>query len=165
MKLAKKRLELVEKLAMLGGVFLILFVIGYYAGYFRTNCAQAAKCFNELLKKCRAAEFIGIKQNNVYQYVSYPSLSSTCNLKVTLKRVVVGAPQEFKDLEGKSMQCKVPRDTLETIELEKMNDLMKHCSGKLKEKLYEIIIQRMYSLVITQMDDIVVEAQKALEER
>lgn len=164
MKLSKRKVELIEKIAVLGGIFLIVFVTGYYTGYFNKDCGQDKACFNELLKKCRAAEVTSIRQNNVYTYASYPGLSGYCNLKVTLKRVVVGAPLEFKDIEGKSMLCKIKKEELTSVDLDAMNDLLKKCSGELKEGLYEIIIQRMYGLMITQMDDVVKEAKKVLEE-
>jgi len=164
MKLSKRKLELIEKIGVLGGIFLIVFVIGYYTGYFRNDCGQDKACFNERFAKCRAAEYISAKQNNVYSYNSYPGVGGDCNLKVTLKRVVVGAPVEFKDLEGRSMLCKIPKSELSSVDLDKMTDLIKLCSGELKEGLYEIIIQRMYSLMISQMDDVVKEAERVLEE-
>ncbi len=164
MKLSKRKLELIEKVAVLGGVFLVVFVIGYYTGYFRTNCGQDKACFNEHLTKCRAAEFLSVRHNSVYSYNNYPGVSGGCNLKITLKRVVVGAPTEFKELEGKSMLCRIPKNELSSVDFDKMTDLIKLCSGELKEGLYEIIIQRMYSLVISQMGDIVKEAEKVLEE-
>ena len=72
MKLSKRKLELIEKIGVLGGIFLIVFVIGYYTGYFRNNCGQDKACFNEHFAKCRAAEYISARQNNVYSYNSYP---------------------------------------------------------------------------------------------
>lgn len=162
MKYAQRKLELLEKFAVLGGIFLIVFVAGYYSGYFKKNCGQDSECFSEHLKNCRSAEYIGTSHNNVYLYEAYPGVSNDCKLKITLQRVVVGAAPEFKNLEGKSMRCRLPKEQLETVKIDEMQDLIKNCSGELKEGLYEIIIQRMYSLVISQMSSIITEAEKAL---
>jgi len=162
MKLSKKRLELIEKIAIVGGVFLALFVIGYYTGYIKSNCGTNKVCFDEALKKCKSSEVLFVRDNNVYRYEAWPGVGEGCFIKITLERVEAGASQEFKDLEGKHMKCKLSKAQLETTSLEQFDNLIKYCHGELKEDVYEIIIQRIYTNIVSNLGDVIQEAQKVL---
>ena len=62
------------------------------------------------------------------------------------------------------MSCKIPKKELAATNFDNFDNLLSYCHGPLKEGLYEVIIQRMYSLVVSQLGDIVKEAQKVLRE-
>lgn len=162
MKLSKKRLELIEKIAIAGGIFLALFVIGYYTGIIKSDCGTDKSCFDNALMKCRSSQVVIIRDNNVYLYEAWPGVGQGCYVKITLKRIEAGASEEFKDLEGKSMRCKLSKEQVESTNLDQFDNLIKYCHGELKEGVYEIIINRMYTNLISNLGDVVNKAQEVL---
>ena len=161
----EQQLKLIPKIAVLGGILLALFIAGYYTGYLREDCEQDKACFDAKLSECRPAQVTTIKNNNAYQYWVGNSLGNLCEVNIKLLKVEAGAAPEFKELlEGKEMKCKIPKEELESIKIEEFDNLLQYCHGELKEGLYELIIQRMYELVVSQLGDIIAEAQKVLRE-
>lgn len=63
-------------------------------------------------------------------------------------------------LEGKSMTCTIQRSRLQEQSFSDMDDLAEFCTGPLKEAMYEMIVQRMYALVISNLGNISLEARK-----
>lgn len=161
MKYSKKRLTLLARLAFVGGVFFVLFVIGYYAGYLRENCEQDVACFDERAQQCRPSDVVVSKDNNVYQYMVGSSVGD-CHVQVTLQKVEAGAPVEFQNLEGKKMTCAIPKSELDGFSVGGFDKYMTYCHGLLKEGLYEIILTRVYSNIIGQMSDVLQAAQQAV---
>lgn len=165
MEYSKDKWRLVPKIALLGGILLALFVAGYYSGYLREDCEQDKKCFDDKLKECKPAQVTIVRNNNAYLYWIGNSLGNNCVINIKLLRVEAGSPPEFKRLlEGKSMKCKIPKKELANLKIEEFDNLMQYCHGELKEGLYELIIERMYSLVVSQLGDIIQEAEKVLKE-
>ena len=152
------------KVAVVGGILLALFVAGYYTGYFRKDCGQDKTCFQSYVQECKPAQVAVLRNNNAYLYAVGNQLGKSCEIKITSLRIDAGAPPEFKNLEGKEMSCKIPKTELEKTNLDAFDNLLSYCHGPLKEALYEVIIQRMYTLVVSQLGDIVKEAQKVLRE-
>ena len=164
MEFTPQKWTFLAKVAVIGGILLALFVAGYYTGYFRKDCGQDKECFQKYVAKCKPAQVAVLRNNNAYLYWIGNQLGKTCELKVKALRIDAGAPQEFKSLEGKEMSCKIPKGELAATNLDNFDNLLGYCHGPLKEGLYEVIIQRMYTLVVSQLGDIVKEAQKVLKE-
>ena len=162
MKYSKKRLELFGRLALVGAVFFVLFIVGYYTGFLRQNCKDDVSCFEQRARACRPSDLVFVQDNNVYLY-SVGSSIWDCTLHVTLKRVEEGAPQEFKQLEGKKMTCVVPKKELDAFSFAQFDSYLHYCHGLLKEGLYEIILQRVYSNLVGQMGGILQQAEEALK--
>ncbi|MBI2109966.1 hypothetical protein HYT58_02215 [Candidatus Woesearchaeota archaeon] len=136
----------------------------YVTGFIRKDCKDDKECFNWALKKCISSRVVLVKNNNIYTYGSVHSFGKMCKVDITLERVAVGADLELKRLlEGKSMTCKVPKDKLQQVDIENFEDLMSYCHGELKEGLYELIIQRAYSLIIANLGDVVKELEGTLK--
>ena len=163
MKYSQKRLTLFARLAIVGGIFLGLFLLGYYTGFFRENCKNDVGCFEQRAIECRPSDVVVVQDNNVYRYTVGRSLWD-CQIHVTLERVKTGAPLEFQALEGKKMTCTIPKRELEGFSLAGFDKYFDYCHGLLKEGLYELVLTRVYSTFIGQMDDVLREAEKALKE-
>ncbi len=164
MEYTPQKWSFLTKVAIVGGILLALFVAGYYTGYFRKDCEQDKQCFQEYVQECKPAQVAVIRNNNAYLYWVGNKLGKTCEINIKSLRVDAGAPPEFKHLEGKEMSCKVPKEELVTTNFDNFDNLLQYCHGPLKEGLYEIIIQRMYALVVSQLGDIVKEAKTVLKE-
>jgi len=139
-----------------------LFLI-YFFGIIKPKCTTDS-CFNENLKSCTPCYYIRVQNNNIYKYTISRSFGNNCKLTIRNIRVAVGTDLDTKTLiEGKSMKCKVPKTKLKEIELDNMKDLLNYCTGPLKEGIYELLLKKIYSLIVAQMSDIVKEAEKVLK--
>ena len=49
------------------------------------------------------------------------------------------------------------------LEILEMNNIMQYCTGPLKESLYELIIKRMYELIIVNLGEIAEEAKNIMK--
>lgn len=135
----------------------------YVTGIIRKDCGEDKDCFNSALDKCISARLVTVKNNNVYSYGSRFSFTSNCHVDIKLERLPVGADLELRRLlEGKSMDCKIPKTKLHNADMDRIDDLMSYCHGELKEGLYELIIQRSYGLIISNLGDVVKELQNTL---
>lgn len=164
MEYTPRRWSFLAKAAIIGAILLALYVAGYYTGYFRKECNQDKACFNDAFNKCKPAQVVSLRNNNAYVYAIGWQLGKFCELKIEALRIDAGAPQEFKALKGKSMSCKIPKTMLGNLSVDNFDNLLVYCHGPLKEGLYEVIIQRMYTLVVSQLGDIAQEARKVLKE-
>lgn len=164
MEYTPQQLSFLAKVAVVGGILVVLFVAGYYTGYFRKDCGQEKSCFQEKVKDCKPAQVAVIRNNNAYLYWVGWQLGKTCEVNIKAVRIDAGAPPEFKALEGKEMSCSIPKEQLASTNFDNFDNLLSYCHGPLKEGLYEVIIQRMYALVVSQLGDIIKEAQKVLKE-
>ena len=165
MEYAERRYSILLRVAVIGGVLLFIFLVGYYGGVFRYDCAEDKGCFNERLKRCSPAMLVSVENNNVYSYEVGKSIGGKCEITIGLERVEVGAsPQVKRLLEGREMECSVPKDLLDTADVENFEAIFDYCHGLLKEGLYELIIQRMYSKVVSELSDVAEEAKRVLKE-
>ena len=152
-----------NKLILVTIIVLLLAFSFYFFGIIKPKC-NTDQCFNENLQKCSPVKYTRLQNNNLYKYTVSRSLGSKCKLTVENKKMAIGTDFDIKNLlEDKSMKCKIPKSKLSEIELGNMKDLLSYCTGPLKEGMYELLLKRMYSLVVSQMADIVKEAEKTLE--
>ncbi len=152
-----------NKLAIIIVIVLILASLFYFFGIIKPKCSTD-QCFNENLQKCSPVKYTRLQNNNLYKYTISRSLGNKCKLTVENKKMAIGTDLDTKNLlEGKSMKCKIPKSKLSEIELDNMKDLLNYCTGPLKEGMYELLLKRMYALVVSQMSGIVKEAEKTLE--
>ena len=128
---------------------------------YKKNCKDE-ECFNEALYQCTPAKYFGYRNNNLYLYKISRSLFRDCNLKVEVERMAIGSdPDLIRLLEKKQMKCKIPKDM--KLTLDKMENLLTYCNGELKEGLYQLMLERLYALVVRDMKGIIDEAEKALK--
>ena len=115
------------------------------------------------MKHCSGAILTSVSSGNVYIYESYNKpFTEECKLKITMAKATPGAELTLRtSLEGKNMNCIIPRSRLQQQSFSEMDDLAEFCTGPLKEAMYEMIVQRMYSLVIANLGNISLEARKA----
>lgn len=157
MKYSQKRLKLFGRLAIVGGVFFGLFILGYYAGFLREQCHDNAFCFNERAHDCRPTDVQVLQENNLYEYSIRGGIYN-CRILLTLVRTEPGAPAEFQRLQGEKMTCSIPKDQLNELTIDTFNNYLSYCHGPLKEGLYEIILARVYAHLVGDFGDIIHQA-------
>ncbi len=145
------------------GFIIIAVVILYPSGIIKKDCARDKICFKQQLNDCKTAKLITIKNDNVYSYTIGSSFGSTCSMTITMERIALGSDPQFRRLlEGKSMRCDIPRTDTNTIDPDNFNSFIDYCSGPFKEGLYELVIQRMYTVVVKELSGIFTQAEQAV---
>ena len=62
------------------------------------------------------------------------------------------------------MSCKIPKTLLAETNLDDLDNILQYCTGELKEGILELIIQKMYTLIIDNLDEIVQQSKEFLTE-
>ncbi len=158
-----KNKDSAKNLVLILILLVIISVSLFFAGILKKNCEQDKECFDSSLKRCSGAVYTSFTNGNIYVYESYPSFSDNCKFKVKVAKATPGAELNLRySLEGKSMTCILPRSELQEKSFSENDNLAEFCTGPLKEAMYELIVQRMYSLVIANLGNISMEARKAV---
>ncbi|MDD5178493.1 MAG: hypothetical protein PHT54_04430 [Candidatus Nanoarchaeia archaeon] len=158
----KKRIEISFSTLVMGTLILIFLIwLIFFSGVFKKNCEQDETCFNERLMECKGTKFIAVRNGNIYNYLIEGRKKDFCILDIELKKMAVGTDLNLRGkLEGKSMKCYVPKDKLN--EVKEIEGLINYCTGPLKEGIYEVMIEKLYGLLIQNLGDIVGEVKKQL---
>lgn len=129
-------------------VVAIIILVGYL---FFTNIKQcdSSQCFSKALLECDRVSFTREDAKAAWQYIiTGSSDTNTCNINVELSRINQGSI-DIEILEGSKMTCIVNRADSRPPE-----ENIKDCSGPLKERLQEIIIERMHSYILKNIGEI-----------
>ncbi|MFH1592731.1 MAG: hypothetical protein ABIB47_05180 [Candidatus Woesearchaeota archaeon] len=129
-------------------------VLFYYAGTFNKECLNDA-CFDDALRECKPVDYTKHTNNNIYLYTIYRSSGEDCLVQISLQSVAPGSDRDIKDLlEGESMKCKIPKSLLAKKSMDEIDNVLAYCSGELKEGIYELIIKKLYGLVIGNVEEV-----------
>ena len=135
-------------------IFIFVIFVLYYLGFFTKSCSSE-DCFDNAVRLCKPVSFVKYTNNNIYAYTIYRSLGEDCIIHISLKSVAPGSDRDIKDLlEGKSMKCSIPKSLLDNRKLDELENMLNYCHGDLKEGIYELIIKRMYGVVIVNIDEV-----------
>ena len=151
--------------------FIILFIAlsaiflgAYYSGFTREYCGTDKTCFSEKSFECKPAEVYTSRTNNIYYYQINPTMGNQCEVLIKFDRAQEGTPAEHVTLlEGKSMTCTIPKAEMRKLDILDMENVMQYCTGPLKESLYELIVKRMYELIILNLKEISTEANNLMK--
>jgi len=150
---------------LLLGIATILLLITFFAFFFgviKKTCKDD-RCFNDALKRCRMANYLKLQNYNYYRYSIEGGEGEYCKLNIKLVKMAAGTPQDKIDLfEGKSMTCKIPRSELSKVQSDKIEGVLKYCTGPLKEAMYQLIIEKLYTLIIANMGEIIGGVEETL---
>lgn len=130
-------------------IILGLVLFYYFVGFEKSTECNDINCYKEYLLKCKKSFLINEDDNYAYRYeILKNNENSYCDVNVRLLKVKNGTAESEK-LEGLNMICKVNK--FEDIMPEK-NILS--CSGKLREELQEIIINRLHNTILQNLKEI-----------
>jgi len=162
MKVFKKEADK-SSLYLKGGILLILvilLVISLYL-YFPKDCKTDGKCFSKYADSCSRANIDTYKEGNLFSYEIKSRASNDCILKVELVRLKEGSNNELVQLlQGRDMLCKIPIDKFKENPLMEIKDVTNYCSGPLKEAMLQLTIERLYSVIISNLGNITSELRK-----
>jgi len=163
-KSESKKYPKVKKIILPILLLLIIILALFYIGIFQKPCLDES-CFKDALSNCNSAQYVKQKNNNLYVYTIFNSIDKECSIDIKLERLAPGSdPDLVRLLEGKSMSCKIPKTLLAETNLDDLDNILQYCTGELKEGILELIIQKMYTLIIENLDEIVQQSKEFLTE-
>jgi len=129
----------------------------YFSFFFTTKCKERA-CFNNALKNCGRVSYINNAEDATWFYKIKPSIKNKedCRIYVKLLKLKEGTTDLIK-LEGEDMICLVSK-----AEIREPQDDLRKCSGKLKEEMQNILIERLHLYIKDNLGKIAEELQKPL---
>jgi len=131
-------------------ILIIIFVIFLiYVFIIKSDSCENERCFFNSLKDCKKVYFV--KEDSEYSWlysISKEVSKDLCEVKVRLLEIKKES-SDSKILENKEMICIVPKTTKDFPENE-----ISRCSGILKEQLQDLIIQKMYDYLLTNVQEI-----------
>lgn len=143
-------------------VIVITVFSSYYFGLLKKTC-EDNECFNTALQKCSLAKYTTVHNYNYYTYSIEGKSKGNCLLNIKLAKMAAGSPPEkIAQFEGKGMDCKVPIDETQAVTADTIENILKYCTGPLKEAMYEQIIEKLYTLVVGNMGDILGDIETTL---
>ncbi|MEA3378278.1 MAG: hypothetical protein U9Q69_01430 [Nanoarchaeota archaeon] len=150
-----------KALIIITSLILISF-FAYHFGYIKKTCTTN-ECFEDAMKSCSPAKYLKLQNLNYYTYSIKGRRGDFCLIHIELKKMAEGTSLEKKIMfEGKDMKCKVPLRALKDISSSQVEGMLNYCSGPLKESMYELIIKKLYTLIISNMGDIIGEIQSTI---
>ena len=152
-----------KKRALIYLVVILAALIIFYM-YSSQNCGTDTACFNKNTASCKLSKLTMDSQGSTLLYEIRGSSGNSCIVNVKMLKLAEGTPIDVTSkLEGKSMVCKIDRG-FNTELLEKLDKTLNSCTGPLKESMLELIIEKMYALIIQNMGKITIDLQGVLNQ-
>ena len=143
-------------------IFLIILLVVVIVINTPSNCKNDYYCFNDHVLECSKAKVTTVKDNSTYYYEVLSKKDDNCIVKVQLVKLSDSQSNDLKKaLEGKSMLCAIPRNTLEIKDIKSISNLNDYCSGQLKEAILEVTIQKLYDVVVENIGPIAAELRNS----
>lgn len=145
-------------------VILLTVFFAYYFGLVKKTCATE-ECFQEALQKCSMSTYTKLHNYNYYVYTINGETSSSCKMNIRLAKMAAGtSPEKVALFEGKDMECTIPIEVISTATTEQISSILKYCTGPLKEAMYEQIIEKLYTVVVSNLGEIMGDIEQTLKQ-
>jgi hypothetical protein len=130
-------------------LMIVLVLIGaiYFTFFFTYSCDKY-ECLVKNLEECKRAKLLYENQDTTWFYQIKGKQGSRCEVDVTLLQIKRGK-LEIEKLQGDSMTCLMPLGVTQSPEKD-----ISLCTGKLKEGLQELIIQRLHNYILANLGQI-----------
>lgn len=132
-----------------------LVVSAYFIASYSRVCYDE-ECFKFAVVKCQRAVYIKDNPETIIQYTILGKTQNGCKVNVKVIQIGEGSV-ELELLKNHEMNCLVPLGAYV-----KPEENIKNCNGLLKEKIQEIMIQRMHSELLENVGEIGEEITKGL---
>jgi len=139
-------------------VFIILLIstVAYFD--YEKDCEYDRSCFDLEFQSCNKAKYLFEDRGNLFEYTILGDKGSNCEIKIMILETSEESDFETRELfVGKSMTCLVPNSSESYTAVDTPYDL---CTGPLKEAMYELIIQKMYSVLAQNLGDLIYQLQE-----
>ena len=140
------RNEIIKLIIILLIIVAVSFLVYYF--FFRIEKCADKECFSRSLVDCKRVEWINDAPEATWVYTILGKQEGKCEINVNLLQIKRGKI-DISEAEGKSMNCFFPPGTITTP-----GQNLELCSGKLKESLQDLIIKKMHSYILENLEDI-----------
>lgn len=145
-----------KKRAIILILILVVALLAIYFTFFYTKKCGDRGCFNLALQKCSRVSYLNDAEDTVWLYKIKGKEKGGCEVYVKLVKLKTGAT-DIVELEGKDMNCYPPLGIMR----DPQDDLGK-CSGKLKEEMQTLIINRLHAYIVENLGQISEELKEPL---
>lgn len=129
--------------------------------YIPKDCKNNEDCFIKKAESCSKAKVLTYKEGNLYSYQIKSSQKDFCLVNIKLVRMKANTDVDLVNLmEDKGMICRIPKEQFKQFPLQEIKEINEFCSGPLKEAYLQLTIERLYSLVISNIGGITQELGK-----
>jgi hypothetical protein len=135
----------------------VIIVISLYLGFIYSEKCDSYACFRDNLRTCSRAQYVNEEPESTWQYNIIGKRTGQCVVDVKLIQAKQGS-LELEKLNGLEMSCYY----LKNFPAYPEQDLEK-CHGVLKEEIQKIIIKKLNSYIIENIDEISGEIAKLTE--
>lgn len=133
-------------------LFILVFVLIVYSGYFLffyEKPVSSTEEFVEAMKSCRPVSWVREDEQATWLYtIKGQGKGDTCRIQVKLFEVKQGTI-DSEELEGETMLCIQEKGDTRFPEKN-----IADCTGRLKEELQDLIIQRMHNYLLENIGEI-----------
>ena len=129
------------------GIIILLIAAVYFTFFFYYSCDDLG-CFQSHQKACVKTKFISDEEDTTWKYTIQGKEGEECEINVEVLVIKKGSADKQK-LKGKSMDCYLPLGSIISPE----SDLAR-CHGELKEDMQNLIIQKLHSYIIENVEEI-----------
>ena len=140
----------------------VLIILSIFYLIFNTKNCENVGCFEAAAVKCKKAT-IDIKEgDSISQYTIKGDKKNNCILQIKIKEMSALSQEIKQKFEGKSMLCEIPKNEFSRMKIEDMGSNLDLCHGPLKEEMYDVVIKKLYNLVVRDMSSILEEVERTL---
>ena len=122
-------------------VLLVVVVLFVWSVFFNYEDCKSRNCFNDNLKSCDKARFVG-GDNMIFEYVINGKSGGECEVAVTLLQGELNNAESLK-LENQEMNCFLPLGAVVVPESD-----IDVCHGLLKEGLQDLVIKKLHTYLV-----------------
>lgn len=141
-------------------IFLGILILSYFS---IKECKTDEICFQESLSTERPSTFIKDNEGTIFLYHFEGCKKEFCQLQITISKVSYSYSEETRQLlEGKSMECTIPKSQLHPQTVTDLEQNIDYCSGPLKEAMYELMLQKIYGVIAKNLGTIIKEMKSSL---
>lgn len=140
-------------------LIIVIILIGAYFLFFFYRTCDTEACYNDAIKGCSRVIYIKEDSTASWLYRINGGNEIECVVEVTLLNLKRGEI-DIEKLQGKSMTCNVNKKNPLNPETN-----IAECTGKLKEELQDLIIQRMHSFVLENLKEVIPAIEEILKGR
>jgi hypothetical protein len=135
------------KRGVLGSAIIIVLVITLFLT-FRSGECENVECFQDKMIKCSFVKYVNEEPEASWGYEIIGKRGNQCEIEVTLLSAKEGS-LGLRSYEGNSMSCFYEVGTFAYPEKS-----LDACTGRLKENLQSIIIEKLYKYVVDNLGEI-----------
>ena len=152
-----------QKVLITVTIITIIVIEAFLLGVVKKSCDND-ECFKTALNKCSTAKYLQLQNYNYYKWNINGKDNGNCDVDIMLVKMASGTPVDKVTLfEGKEMACKIPLSVLEKKDNTQIENVLNYCTGPLKEATYQSIIERLYTVIISNLGDAIKELYNTIK--